>query len=1083
MWALCCSLLFTQLIKGMKKIHYLSFVGLLILVETKKPNDKQQQAVWRLECELGVITDVECPVDGGWTPWSPWSACAGSCDEVGRRRRGRACDNPPPSRDGRPCSGSDHQLEPCYITNCTIHDYRKLVKGNAVRSNALRLLEAVPILLECCLMDCTFEAIEGALMIDNTWQFNAESLWNALQCVKHNLGCHVVGEWGSWGKWSTCGARCGYGLRWRRRKCDTPPPSNSHLFCSGTPLQVDECKGDQCTIPRRDSGGNWSNWGQWSPCSVNCGIGIRRRVRVCLETSTPIHLFGSWGTHCRGQHYQLEVCESKDCKLDGGWSGWAAWGPCSQSCGGGRRSRTRSCTRPEPAGSGAFCSGPRIEVGSCHLKPCKTFSHSVAVFNSESFLQYDFKNKRSTFFHFYVRFLPLSPHGILVRRGDMQNPLVRLSLEKWHVCLDAGGMSPSCTMSRLCSRNVVEPAMWHSILVTVTSGGTTMRIDDELEPLKFTFTCDPDLPNDKVNIIVGERLHGEIQELILNFIPLCLRTDRKGTEKSGNCPQSGSNIAYEHAGAEEAYLTLDNDYYLRLPCSADQDNWQIKLTMKSQTETGTVIFMQGQNSHTWLVLYLQNMRMKLKLADKESRTESISLSDYPPNQWLDIVLSKNQGTGAIEASINAHERLHVLFEDIPNINGQLYINDYKTNSIDHNKSSLLLCCDEYFVGGVPKEVKTSIQNEDFTPLSGVVASVTVNNVLLDLNDFSKECSKDDNVQVSSRTASVSGSYYETAWGQSKRLNLTCLHAYSSRSPNSAHWLLLDSTMSGSHSDKPVRSLDNGKVLRLVTTASNDVRGFYTCRAHRDKRQKNIVTYGVLGQVDHKLSGPDLTTTIAVFTTLSLVLGTLVCLFIEGIHDIRDGYGFFRDAHFSPEEEAEVVCDFIDQNMHLMTSKHAAEVAKARARRIARDSDSVIEKPDNLMIKDIISTEESTPAEAMPVLPGVKSSVDKTTHEAFRCVQSFVSSPRHGSISSPKTKLTTSSSIELQSPRLLCSRLFLGKHLHVSRGSLFSKNKKSRLPRKAKPELLTIKSSGYMTQPLAHKILQRFEELKSDDNNI
>lgn len=1065
--------------------HYcISLLGLFILVGAKKPSDKKQQAVWRLECELGVISDADCPIDGSWAPWSPWSRCIGPCDDMGRRRRIRECNNPSPSPDGLPCSGTDQESEPCYITNCTLDDYRKLIEGDAIRNEALRLLEAVPALAERCLtLECPFEAIEVSLEHDNTWQFSPESLWNALQCVKHNLGCLVVGEWGPWSEWSSCGSRCGYGLRWRFRKCDMPPPSSAHLICTGTPLQVKECQGDQCAIHKRDSGGNWSKWGPWTACSESCGVGIKRRKRTCIETNTP-RIFSSWGTHCRGQYDQIEVCESKECKLDGGWSGWGAWGPCSQSCGAGRRSRFRSCSRPEPAGSGKFCTGPRIEVGSCHLRPCKTFTHTVALFNGESSLRFDFKNKRSTFFHFYTRFLPLSPRGTLVRRGKVHNPLVRLSLQKWHICLDVSGRSPSCTVSRLCSRNVIEPAQWHSVLVTVTSSSATMRLNDEPESIRSTFSCDPELPNDKMNIVIGERLHGEIQEFILNFIPLCIQLSCSDKCKSGYCPRSGSNIAYESAGAEESFIILDYDQFLRLPCVANPDEWQIKLTIKSQLDTGIIIFMQDRNTSTWLLFYLQNLRIKLKLAVMNFRFESISSSDYLPDQWIDIILSKKRGTNVIEASINHHERLHVLFEDFANEDiVETYKEHYKTTSKGH-ESNLVVCTEEYFVGGVPDNVKSYIASENVTPLSGIIASITVNKDLLDLKELSMERFKDNSVQVSSRTASVSGSYYETTWGKSQRLNLTCLHARTTRSPNSAHWLFLDSTISNAMKVKSVRSVNDGRVLRLVATASNDIRGFYTCRAYRDKRYKNIVTYGVLGQFDYKLSGPDLTTTIAVITTVMLVLGTLACLFIEGFHDIRNGYGFFRDAHFTPEEEAEAVCEYIDQNMHLMASKHAADVSKARARRLGREMayyPSSVERPESFIMADNLTGVESCPSEpeGLPALPDVRSS-NIETHKAFRC-ESFISSPQHGSVYSPKTRLTSTSSHEMISPRVLCSRLLLGHHLHLSKSAVkFRKNKRPMWPQKQRSELLTIKSSSQMAQPLAQKILQRFQKLKSED---
>ncbi|XP_026747378.1 uncharacterized protein LOC113508497 [Trichoplusia ni] len=1073
-------------------------VCLLLLIQTKKPNSKRQQAVWRLECELGMIADPDCPVDGGWSSWSVWSSCQGACDDVGHRRRTRECINPPPSQDGASCGGPDEQSEVCFLTNCTAANFRSLVNGDSARMSALHQLEAVPALMERCLqMECPFEAIEAALAYDNTWQLNSESLWNALQCVKRNLGCPIAGEWGAWAAWSACGARCGRGLKWRLRRCDTPAPSDAHFGCTGTPLQAENCVGDQCAIS--DSGGSWGEWSAWSQCSEKCGAGVRRRRRVCHETDTP-PTAGAWGTHCRGQHDQLEVCENSVCCLDGGWSGWGSWGPCSKTCGAGRRSRTRTCTRPIPQGGGAACVGPRTEVGTCHLVPCDVFSHMVAIFHGESSLYYNFENKRATLYHFFIRFTPFSPHGTLVRRETGQKSFIRLSLQKWHVCLDACGATRSCCLPRSCSHTKLEPAQWHTALVTVTSESAVVRLDDATMSVRSVWPCNPELPDDKMKIYVGERLHGQVQELILNFIPLNMIISRnQRSRKTDFHPVAAANIAYERASTEEAYLPLSDDQYLRLPCYQNQDEWRLELTLKTKKEAGTILFLKNDQNTNWLHLYLQNMRLKLKLALGSFRSESSSTAECSADQWFDVALSKKQETNAIEASINAGERMHVLFEEEVSRRRRELIqttanqSGTSTKNVDVSKPIVsTLCTDEFFIGGVPNFVKKHIKTEDFTSLSGVIASISLNGALLDIHDYSIERYKDDKVQVSSKTASVSGSYHETAWGKSNRLNLTCLHARTVRSPHEASWLFLDTAVSGVLRDKTVRSIDDGRVLRLVATADNDLRGFYTCRAHSNRRTRNIVTYGVLGKIQYKLTGPDTTTAIAVVTTLFLVLGTLTWLVIEGVHDIRNGYGFFRDAHLSPNEEAEAVCRYIDQNMNLISSKSAAKIAKAKARRrgrqLASRSSFAAQEPQGLM-EENLQPEQSentmSEPEGLPALPEVKSSGPEPSQNIYRLEPCYMSSPRHDSLSSPKDRDSSSSSFDLVSPKVLCSRLLLSTKRTTSRESVISKKRTTRTTvtsslRRGRFNLTTIKSSGYVNQSPAQRILKKFYELKSDD---
>ncbi|XP_043332633.1 A disintegrin and metalloproteinase with thrombospondin motifs 14 isoform X6 [Cervus canadensis] len=55
---------------------------------------------------------------------------------------------------------------------------------------------------------------------------------------------------------------------------------------------------------------------------------------------------------------------------DGGWSSWTKFGSCSRSCGGGVRSRSRSCDNPPPAYGGRMCSGPMFQYQICNSEEC-----------------------------------------------------------------------------------------------------------------------------------------------------------------------------------------------------------------------------------------------------------------------------------------------------------------------------------------------------------------------------------------------------------------------------------------------------------------------------------------------------------------------------------------------------------------------------------------------------------------------------------------------------------------------------------------------------------------------------------------
>lgn len=78
----------------------------------------------------------------------------------------------------------------------------------------------------------------------------------------------------------------------------------------------------------------WSSWGTWSPCSKSCGGGKKVRSRQCFPKSGG----------CEGQDIQTKICNPDVCKGSDSWSAWSSWSGCSVTCGAGVRSRRRSCS-------------------------------------------------------------------------------------------------------------------------------------------------------------------------------------------------------------------------------------------------------------------------------------------------------------------------------------------------------------------------------------------------------------------------------------------------------------------------------------------------------------------------------------------------------------------------------------------------------------------------------------------------------------------------------------------------------------------------------------------------------------------
>uniref|UniRef100_H2ZLH6 Spondin-like TSP1 domain-containing protein n=1 Tax=Ciona savignyi TaxID=51511 RepID=H2ZLH6_CIOSA len=141
-----------------------------------------------------------------------------------------------------------------------------------------------------------------------------------------------------WSNWGACTASCGAGTQSRSRSV-TVNPANCGNAC---PVLTSSrsCTGTQCPVNCQVSA-----WTTWSACSVSCGAGTRSRRRSV--TVNPQY----GGTACP------VLTQSENCQvppINCAVSPWSNWGTCSESCGEGEHSRTRSVT-VNPANCGSAC--------------------------------------------------------------------------------------------------------------------------------------------------------------------------------------------------------------------------------------------------------------------------------------------------------------------------------------------------------------------------------------------------------------------------------------------------------------------------------------------------------------------------------------------------------------------------------------------------------------------------------------------------------------------------------------------------------------------------------------------------------
>ncbi|XP_060579908.1 A disintegrin and metalloproteinase with thrombospondin motifs adt-1-like [Ruditapes philippinarum] len=110
--------------------------------------------------------------------------------------------------------------------------------------------------------------------------------------------------------------------------------------------------------------GEWSGWTGWSTCTLTCGQGITLRTRDC--SIGPI----SGEQVCEGESTEIKDCTITECPVDGQFGFWGYWSECNQNCGGGSRTRTRSCNNPTPANGGKDCEGDKSQSELCNEQQC-----------------------------------------------------------------------------------------------------------------------------------------------------------------------------------------------------------------------------------------------------------------------------------------------------------------------------------------------------------------------------------------------------------------------------------------------------------------------------------------------------------------------------------------------------------------------------------------------------------------------------------------------------------------------------------------------------------------------------------------
>ncbi|XP_073488988.1 LOW QUALITY PROTEIN: SCO-spondin-like [Aquarana catesbeiana] len=231
--------------------------------------ERQIGDVWLVgECQQCICTpegnycqDIECRVNGDWTPWSPWSDCPATCGAA-VQIRSRACINPPPRNNGSDCEGPDTERRNCTNQHC---------EGSS-RCGWSEWSQ--------CSRSC------GTGISSRTWRCDchgAESLdvpCNSTERVEtaacYLQPCEGSCFWGQWSNWSECS--CHSALQHRLRESRGPNVE----ACDKLGSEVRTCDLSQCSESSCRPPFVFSPCG--SPCDSLCPS--RLSPEICRNVST-----------------------------------------------------------------------------------------------------------------------------------------------------------------------------------------------------------------------------------------------------------------------------------------------------------------------------------------------------------------------------------------------------------------------------------------------------------------------------------------------------------------------------------------------------------------------------------------------------------------------------------------------------------------------------------------------------------------------------------------------------------------------------------------------------------------------------
>ncbi|XP_068091514.1 SCO-spondin-like isoform X2 [Hyperolius riggenbachi] len=307
--------------------------------------------VWLVgECQQCICTpegnycqDIECKVDGKWTPWSPWSDCPATCGSSAQIRT-RACINPPPRNNGSDCQGPDTERRNCTNRHCQ-------GSGRCGWSEWTPCSRSCSVGIRSRTWRCDCPAVESPdLPCDSSEHVQTEACYMQ--------PCEGSCIWGPWSDWSDCSCNSAFQYRYREHQ----GPNIGGNTCDQLRRDVRTCDLSDCSESNCHPPFVFSQCG--SPCDSLCTYQLSPEICRNASTCQPgcycppglleqdgecvrpsecgcpyvseagVGYLAPGGTlhlgcrECVCQRGELQ-CDRSNCKGEAFLSEWSDWSPCS----------------------------------------------------------------------------------------------------------------------------------------------------------------------------------------------------------------------------------------------------------------------------------------------------------------------------------------------------------------------------------------------------------------------------------------------------------------------------------------------------------------------------------------------------------------------------------------------------------------------------------------------------------------------------------------------------------------------------------------------------------------------------------